>query len=117
MLNAIDVLSVRTGAQGTLRGVTGEYRFRSRHLRTDDIRVGDALVTSGHDGLFPRDLAVGTVLKVGQPAAGLWRDAEVAPAVDFARLDTVLIVLTPAPPPDPDAGRKAPPHHGLGSPR
>lgn len=119
--SSIDVVVSRTGSQGTLRGVAGEYRFRARVLRSDEVREGDQVVTSGNDGVYPRDLPVGTVSRVSTPEAGLWKEAEVTPSVDFARLSRVLVVLAPPPPPDPDARselRRAPlPHRGLGTPR
>ncbi len=119
--SSIDVVIPRTGSQGTLRGVAGEYRFRARVLRSEDVRDNDVVVTSGNDGVYPRDLAVGTVATVTHPEAGLWKEAEIVPSVDFARLAQVLVVLAPPPPPDPDARsdlrHAAPPHRGLGTPR
>lgn len=116
--SSVDVIVSRSGAQATLKGVAGEYRYRARLLRTDDIKEGDEIVTSGYDGLFPRDLPVGKVVRVSAPPAGLWTEAEVAPAVDFVRLSVVLVVLAPPPPPDVEAGKRSPPpHRGLGTPR
>ncbi|MSP61556.1 MAG: rod shape-determining protein MreC [Myxococcales bacterium] len=116
--SSIDVVAPRTGAQGTLRGIAGEYRYRARMLRTDEVREGEEIVTSGNDGTYPRDLAIGVVSKVVQPEAGLWKDAEITPSVDFARLREVVVVLAPPPPPDPEAGKRVTvPHRGLGTPR
>jgi rod shape-determining protein MreC len=120
--SAIDVVQPRTGGQGTLRGVAGDHKYRARFLRGEDLREGDKLVTSGADGVFPRDLAVGTVTRAPVPDTGLWREVDVQPSVDYTRLTEVLVVLAPPPPPDPDApgkgdGRKAArPHRGLGAP-
>ncbi len=118
---SIDVVVARTGSQGTLHGVAGAYELRARVLREDEVREGDAVVTSGNDGVYPRDLRVGTVTAVTHPEAGLWKEAAIAPAVDFTRLEQVLVVLAPPPPPDPDARsdvrRASPPHRGLGTPR
>ena len=118
--SSIDVVVPRTGSQGTLHGVAGEYQFRARVLRSDEVREGDQVVTSGNDGIFPRDLPVGVVSRVTAPEAGLWKEAEINPAVDFSRLRRVLVVLAPPPPPDPETHteRRTPlPHRGLGTPR
>src|SRR5260221_5021813 len=58
--SSIDVLVPRSGGQGTLKGVAGEPKYRARFLRADELREGDAVVTSGNAGVFPRDLPVGT---------------------------------------------------------
>jgi len=90
--SAIDVLVPRTGGRGILRGKSGEngYRCSIEYLaRGEPAREGDAVVTSGLGGAFPRNLAVGHVTKVIPGAVGLYQDVEVTPDVDFARLADV----------------------------
>jgi rod shape-determining protein MreC len=53
--------------------------------------VGDRVVTSGQDGIFPQGFLLGQVSQIN--GAGKAREIVVAPAVDFARLNVVLIVL------------------------
>jgi rod shape-determining protein MreC len=60
-----------------------------------ELRAGDAVVASGDDGIYPKGFPVGRVRAVGQPT-GLFREVLVQPAVDFGRLEEVLIVKTPA---------------------
>ncbi|HEX7599510.1 MAG TPA: rod shape-determining protein MreC, partial [Polyangia bacterium] len=115
--SAIDVVLPRTGGRGILRGKAGEngYRCAIEYLmQGEQAKEGDLVVTSGLAG-FPRDLPVGKVSKVTRNAAGLSQELEVAPNVDFARISEVLVVVAPAPPPDPEAGsRKTPvPSHGM----
>jgi rod shape-determining protein MreC len=93
---AIDVVVPRTGARGILRGVAAENRYRGRIeylLKKDEVEEGDAVVTSGIGGPFPRDLAIGTIGKVARRDVGLYQDAEVVPAVDYGRLREVLVLL------------------------
>ena len=59
-----------------------------------DAKVGDRLVTSGLDSIFPRGITIGTLVKV-EKGVGLYKRIAVAPAVDFAEIGTVLIVLDP----------------------
>jgi rod shape-determining protein MreC len=115
--SAIDVVLPRTGGRGILRGKPGEngYRCAIEYLmQGEQAKEGDLVVTSGLAG-FPRDLPVGKVSKVARNAAGLSQELEVSPDVDFARISEVLVVVAPAPPPDPEAGsRKTPvPSHGM----
>jgi rod shape-determining protein MreC len=94
--SAVDVTSQRTRARGIVRG-TGEensYRVRVEDFdRLADVRVGDALVTSGLGGGFPAGLLVGEVQHVALREDGLYQLADVRPAVDVARAETVLVLV------------------------
>jgi len=114
--SAIDVLVPRTGGRGILRGKSGEngYRCSIEYLaRGEPAKEGDAVVTSGLGGAFPRNLAVGKVTKIIPGAVGLYQDVEVTPDVDFARLSDVLVVVAAPPAPDPDPSSHHLPSRGL----
>ena len=93
--SAVDVMIERTGARGIVRG-TGErdrYSARVEYLqRTDDVRVGDAVVTSGLGCRFPSGVMVGRVAAVTRREFGLYQEIEMAPAVNFSRLTEVLVM-------------------------
>ncbi len=118
---SIDVVLPRTGSRGVLKGVASDSRYVCRVeyvLHKDDIQVGDAVVTSGLGGLFPRDMPIGKVVRTHKPDSSLYQEIEVEPLVDFGKLREVLVVLSPPPPPDPDAGKRpAEPARGIGVPR
>jgi rod shape-determining protein MreC len=59
-----------------------------------DAKVGDRLVTSGLDGIFPRGVTIGWLARVDK-GSGLYKRIWVSPAVDFASVDSVLVVLEP----------------------
>ena len=114
--SALDVLIPRTGGRGILRGKSGDnsYRCNIEYLaRGETVQEGDAVVTSGVGGAFPRNLAVGHVTRVVPGAVGLYQEVEVAPDVDFARLADVLVVVAPPPAPDPDPASHHAPARGL----
>ena len=114
--SAIDVVVPRTGGRGILRGKSGEngYRCSIEYLaRGEPAREGDAVVTSGLGGAFPRNLAVGHVTKIIPGAVGLYQDVEVTPDVDFARLSDVLVIVAPPPAQDPDPASHHLPARGL----
>jgi rod shape-determining protein MreC len=56
------------------------------------INTGDLILTSGLGGGFPPDLIVGQVVNVRKLPAELFQQASVQPAVDFSRLQIVLII-------------------------
>jgi rod shape-determining protein MreC len=91
----------RNGAQGILRG-TGEldrYRCDVEYLlRSDEVREGDQLFTSGAGGKFPEGVLAGRIVSVQQANLGLFQKVEVEPAVNFSRLREVFVVTeTPGP--------------------
>jgi rod shape-determining protein MreC len=64
--------------------------------RMGDVKPGDAVITSGMDGIFPGGLLVGQVVQVSQEGPGLFLNITIKPAVDFSRLEE-LLVLTERP--------------------
>ncbi len=58
-----------------------------------DVSPGDTVVTSGLSQIFPEGLKIGTVVEVFQGEFGLVTQATVRPAVDFDRLEEVLVIL------------------------
>jgi rod shape-determining protein MreC len=56
-----------------------------------DVVVGDLVVTSGTDGIYPKGFVVGRVRSVGE-GAGLFREIRVEPSARFDRLEEVLVV-------------------------
>ncbi len=98
--SAVDVMIERTGARGIARG-TGErdrYSARVEYLqRTDDVRVGDVVVTSGLGCRYPAGVLVGRVAAVTRREFGIYQEVEVAPAVNFSRLSEVLVLATGSP--------------------
>ena len=109
--SSIDVTVKSTGGRGVLRGVPGDNRYRMRidYLsRKDEVKEGDLVETSGLGG-FPAGRAVGKIVHVVRRDFGLYQEAEVEPAVEFGRLHEVMVVLTPASPPDkPTAAKTGP---------
>jgi rod shape-determining protein MreC len=86
----------RSRAQGVVIGA-GDDRLRMEYVsEVADIAVGDAVVTSGIDGIFPKGFVIGRVEAV-EKSGGAYKRITVKPAVDFSSLEAVLVVLTPTP--------------------
>lgn len=89
---AAGVVVERTRVQGIVVGV-GDGSLRMDYApATGDVVPGDRLVTSGIDGLYPEGFLVGTVTSVAR-GDGLYHVIAARPAVDFSRLEEVLVVL------------------------
>ena len=93
---AAGVLIERSRAQGVVVGA-GDNRLRLEFVsELSDVAVGDLVVTSGIDGIYPKGFAIGQVDAVEKNGV-TYRTIGVRPAVDFSSLEDVLVVLTPTP--------------------
>ncbi|MEJ2199419.1 MAG: rod shape-determining protein MreC [Desulfuromonadaceae bacterium] len=90
--SAVAALVQRTRSRGICRG-QGEGLSFDFALREKDIQIGDQVITSGTGGVFPKGLPVGRVARVAREEYGLFQEIEVEPAVDFSRLEEVLVLL------------------------
>jgi rod shape-determining protein MreC len=69
-------------------------------LQTDEVEVGDVVITAGlaHGNelrsLFPKGLPIGTVVAIDRSENAAYARAILLPAVDLSRLEQVLIVKT-----------------------
>lgn len=96
--SGVDIVVQRTGARGFVRGTGDESKYLCSVeyvQRTDEIEVGDLLVTSGVGRRFPKGIPVGTVTQVVKRDFGIYQQVFATPAVDFSRLEEVLIVTAP----------------------
>jgi rod shape-determining protein MreC len=86
----------RSRAQGVVVG-GGDERLRLEYVsEVSDVVVGDTVVTSGIDGIYPKGFAIGQVESVEKSGVA-YRSIVVKTAVDFSSLEDVLVVTTPTP--------------------
>lgn len=99
----IAALVQRNRSRGVIEGYT-ENLLRLKHIRrTDDVRVGDIVVSSGIGGIFPKGLVVGSVINVKKKNYGITQTVEVYPSVDFSKLEEVMVLKTvPTAAPEPE---------------
>jgi rod shape-determining protein MreC len=90
--SGIDVLVQRTRARGIVSGSLENGTILKYVKRSEDIQEGDRLLTAGTDGVFPKGMMAGTVIKVTKQHIGLFQFVEVLPAVQSARVENVLVV-------------------------
>ena len=90
--SGVDVLVQRTRARGIVSGSLENVTIMKYVKRSEDIQEGDRLITSGLDGVFPKGLMVGTVVKVRKQNLGLFQHIELSPAVSSGQIEDVLVV-------------------------
>lgn len=90
--SGVDVVVQRTRARGIVSGSLENGPVMKYVKHSEDIQVGDRLVTSGLDGIFPKGMTVGTVTSVQNKNLGLFQSVSVMPAVSLERTEEVLVV-------------------------
>ena len=90
--SAVGVIHQSTRRQGVLRGI-GERDLELDNIDDDnDLKEGDAFITSGLDRVYPKGLPVGVITSVG-PRRGLFRAIQVRPNADLGRLEEVICII------------------------
>lgn len=93
--NAVAGIIQRTRDEGIVEGtVQGRARLKYIPLLST-VQIGDTVVTSGLTGVFPRGLAIGRITRIERAEEELFQHAEIVPAVDFLKLEEVLVVTQP----------------------
>lgn len=88
----VDAIVQRSRARGVLEGNIEKCRLKYV-LREDDIKIGDNIISSGQDMLFPKGLPLGTVASIKKEKFGTTQDVEITSSVDFPKLEEVMVVL------------------------
>lgn len=81
----------RSRVEGMLRGRADGLLEMQYVPKFADVAVGDRVVTSGLDGVFPRGFAVGRVARVRE-STGVSKIVEVEPEIEYDSLQEVLVL-------------------------
>jgi rod shape-determining protein MreC len=98
--SAVPARDLQTGAIGLVRhGQSQGQLILDRVPKNLNVRSGDAITTSGtlskqYPSLFPRGIAIGRVVSVGQTDTAYFKTIQIEPNVDFGSLDSVTALVT-----------------------
>lgn len=90
----------RSRASGIVHGIFGETLTLEWVLQTEGLAPGDTVITAGLAlnsevrSLYPKGLVIGTVAEVQKADVQAYQKAVLTPAVDFRKLERVLVVKT-----------------------
>jgi rod shape-determining protein MreC len=93
--SSVDVMVQRTRTQGIVEGEGGVHCYVRYIPRTEEVQVGDTIITSGLEGIFPKGLSMGEVAKVVKKDYGLFQEIEIDPSAHFSRLEEVMVIVSP----------------------
>lgn len=91
--SAVDCIIERSRDSGIVKGGSSKVCTLDYVLKTSDVRVGDLVITSGLDRVFPKGNYVGEVTRVEDTPGELFKSVEITPSVDFSKLEEVLVLL------------------------
>lgn len=90
----VDSIVDRTRSHGIVEGFANSKCMMKYVTRTEPVKEGDQVVTSGLGNIYPKGLRVGVISKIERESYGITQLVEVTPSVDFSKIEEV-IVLTP----------------------
>jgi rod shape-determining protein MreC len=92
--SGVGALLANTRTQGPVKG-TGEPLLSLEYISSDEkITVGESVLTSGQDRIFPKDLPVGKVVDFATDPKSPFMRIRVKPAAHLDRLEEVLVLQT-----------------------
>lgn len=90
--SVIDAIVQRSRARGVVEGKSQTTAQLKYLQRTDDVQVGDLVVTSGLDPSLPAGFPIGRVILHQKKPHGITQLVELEPMIDASQLEEVLIV-------------------------
>jgi rod shape-determining protein MreC len=90
----IDAALLEGRNQGILQGAGSGACILKYVPKAETIKMGDIVISSGLSGVFPKGLFLGVVTVVDKNDPGLFQKVQVAPYVDFAKMEEVLVLVT-----------------------
>jgi rod shape-determining protein MreC len=90
--SGIDAIVQRSRARGIVEGTLDGGCVMKYVKRGEDLEVGDRIVTSGLDGIFPKGITIGEVTHVTRGNRGLLQVADVKPSVPMDHTEEVMVI-------------------------
>ncbi len=90
--SGVDILVQRSRVQGIASGSAENGCVLKYIQRGSDIAVGDSIITSGLDGIFPKGQPVGLVTRVDSRESRMFQEVEVKLSADLSKAEEVLVV-------------------------
>jgi rod shape-determining protein MreC len=90
--SGVGAILEKSRLQGVLRGTASGEVVLELVMSDEQVSVGETLLTSGGDQIFPKGLPVGTVAKVSS-GKDLFLSIKVKPAANLSKLEEVLVLV------------------------
>lgn len=99
-LSSVDAIIQRNRVRGILGGKDANTCVLKYVRGNVDVQMGDLVLSSGKDGVYPKGIRLGTVQAIFKDPVDLFQRIEIKPQVRLSALEEVLIVKRDLSPPD-----------------
>lgn len=83
----------RTREEGIVFGDFAVKGSLCRIKYIHQVAIGDQVISSGLGGVYPKGLLIGKISEINQEKHKLYKVAEIEPAIDFSKLEEVVVIL------------------------
>ncbi|NLS79326.1 MAG: rod shape-determining protein MreC [Chloroflexi bacterium] len=90
--SSVNAMIQRSRATGVVQGHLPSDLTMRFIPQGDPVQEGDIVITSGLGGNLPKNLVIGQITSVRQNDVDMFQEAEIRSAVDFYRLEVVLVI-------------------------
>ncbi len=90
--SAVAVFLQKSRARGILEGGGKEFCYLKYIVKNFDIQIGDKILTSGLDNVFPKGFLIGYISDFQPSTNGLFDIVKAIPAIDFTKLEHVIVL-------------------------
>ncbi|HQH99993.1 MAG TPA: rod shape-determining protein MreC [Deltaproteobacteria bacterium] len=88
--SAIPAIIESTRVKGIIKGRGGNLLSLEYVRRTENVKIGDCIVTSGLLGMFPKGLKIGYVQEVKRDVNKIFSDIVVKPCVEMDKIEGIF---------------------------
>lgn len=89
--NRVDAIVARTRSHGIVEGISKDKCILKYVARTEQVELGDEVISAGLGTVYPKGLKIGRITKVDKENFGITQAIEITPSVDFNKLEEVVI--------------------------
>ncbi len=90
--SVVDALIQKTRSHGIVEGKNKESCVLQYVERTEDVKIGDLIVTGGLDNIFPKGFPLGVVNSIERKTKSASLIIEIKPVVDANKIEEIFIV-------------------------
>ena len=90
--SAVGGMIQRSRDIGVVKGSESNYCYIEYLSNDADVKINDAVITSGLGSIFPKGLIIGKIVGIKKESHDLFQKVIVRPEVDFTKLEEVFVV-------------------------
>ncbi len=90
--NRVDGILKNSRSHGIIEGYSGAFCIMKYVSSSNDVELGEVVVSSGLGNIYPKGLKIGTVTEIERQSYGITQYLEIKPTVDFNTLEEVIVL-------------------------